>query len=78
MTVFSRPEAPAPTAPPAVLDETLLARIRSRAAAHDADNTFPFDDVAELAEAGYLRALVPVQFGGLDRKSTRLNSSHWE
>lgn len=65
MTVFSRPEAPAPTAPPAVLDESLLARIRSRAAAHDADNTFPFDDVTELAEAGYLRALVPVQFGGL-------------
>lgn len=65
MTVFSRPEAPAPTAPTAVLDETLLARIRSRAAAHDADNTFPFDDVTELAEAGYLRALVPVRFGGL-------------
>ncbi|WP_174845051.1 acyl-CoA dehydrogenase family protein [Cryobacterium sp. TMB1-7] len=48
-----------------MLDVALLGRIRSRAAAHDAANTFPFDDVAELAAAGYLRALVPTRFGGL-------------
>jgi alkylation response protein AidB-like acyl-CoA dehydrogenase len=48
-----------------VLDDALLGRIRSRAAAHDAANTFPFDDITELAEAGYLRALVPTRFGGL-------------
>jgi alkylation response protein AidB-like acyl-CoA dehydrogenase len=48
-----------------VLDDALLARIRSRAAGHDSANTFPFDDVSELAEAGYLRALVPARFGGL-------------
>ena len=65
MTESSRPAAPYPAAPPALLDDALLARIRSRAAAHDAANTFPFDDVTELAEAGYLRALVPTRFGGL-------------
>ncbi|MGO4784472.1 acyl-CoA dehydrogenase family protein [Cryobacterium sp. W22_MBD10_FK3] len=65
MTEFSRPAAPSPAAPAAVLDDALLGRIRSRAAAHDAANTFPFDDITELAEAGYLRALVPTRFGGL-------------
>ncbi|QYF72461.1 acyl-CoA dehydrogenase family protein [Cryobacterium sp. PAMC25264] len=65
MTESSRPAASSPAAPPALLDDELLARIRSRAAAHDAANTFPFDDVTELAEAGYLRALVPTRFGGL-------------
>ncbi|WP_104162599.1 acyl-CoA dehydrogenase family protein [Cryobacterium sp. N22] len=64
MTESSRP-APSSSAPGAVLDDALLGRIRSRAAAHDAANTFPFDDVAELAAAGYLRALVPTRFGGL-------------
>ena len=64
MTESSRP-APSSAAPAAVLDDALLGRIRSRAAAHDAANTFPFDDVAELAAAGYLRALVPTRFGGL-------------
>ncbi|POH69833.1 MULTISPECIES: acyl-CoA dehydrogenase family protein [Cryobacterium] len=64
MTESSRP-APTSPASGAVLDDALLGRIRSRAAAHDAANTFPFDDVAELAAAGYLRALVPTRFGGL-------------
>jgi len=64
VTESSRP-APSSAAPAAVLDDALLGRIRSRAAAHDAANTFPFDDVAELAAAGYLRALVPTRFGGL-------------
>jgi alkylation response protein AidB-like acyl-CoA dehydrogenase len=65
VTSSSRAAAPSPRTAPEVLGDALLARIRSRAAAHDADNSFPFDDVTELAEAGYLRALVPVQFGGL-------------
>ncbi|MEC5184032.1 alkylation response protein AidB-like acyl-CoA dehydrogenase [Cryobacterium sp. MP_3.1] len=64
MTESSRP-APTLPASGAVLDDALLGRIRSRAATHDAANTFPFDDVAELAAAGYLRALVPTRFGGL-------------
>ena len=65
MTESSRPAGPSPAVPTALLDDALLGRIRSRAAAHDAANTFPFDDVSELAEAGYLRALVPTRFGGL-------------
>ena len=65
MTSSSRAAAPSPSTTPEVLGDALLARIRSRAAAHDALNTFPFDDVTELADAGYLRALVPAQFGGL-------------
>ena len=65
MTESSRPAGPSPAVPTALLDDALLGRIRTRAAGHDAANTFPFDDIAELAEAGYLRALVPVQFGGL-------------
>ena len=65
MTDISHPAASVAPAPAAVLDDALLGRIRSRAAGHDATNTFPFDDVTELAEAGYLRALVPTAFGGL-------------
>ncbi|MFP7760039.1 acyl-CoA dehydrogenase family protein [Marisediminicola sp. LYQ85] len=53
------PRSPDPLSP------DLLDRIRSRAAAHDRDNTFPHDDLADLAGAGYLRALVPAGFGGL-------------
>lgn len=48
-----------------ILSDDLLERIRARAAAYDRDNAFPHDDLAELAEAGYLRALVPTQLGGL-------------
>ncbi|WP_130179181.1 acyl-CoA dehydrogenase family protein [Cryobacterium sp. SO1] len=65
MTESSRPAGPSRTVPTVLLDDALLGRIRSRAAGHDAANTFPFDDVTELAEAGYLRALVPTRFGGL-------------
>lgn len=65
MTEPSSPADPAAADPATVLDDALLARIRSRAAGHDAANTFPFDDVTELAGAGYLRALVPASFGGL-------------
>ncbi|MDC4233413.1 acyl-CoA/acyl-ACP dehydrogenase [Actinomyces sp. B33] len=48
----------------AFLSDDLLARIHDRAAAHDADNTFPADDLADLRDAGYLRAFVPVEYGG--------------
>ncbi len=49
------------------LGDDLLDRIRSRAAGHDLANTFPADDLAELAACGYLRSLVPIEFGGLGR-----------
>lgn len=43
-----------------LLDQELLDRLRSRAAGYDRDNAFPFEDLAELREAGYLapRSLV--------------------
>jgi alkylation response protein AidB-like acyl-CoA dehydrogenase len=47
-----------------LLTDDLLERIRSRAAGHDRDNTFPHDDLADLAAAGYLRAFVPHPLGG--------------
>ena len=49
------------------LDDELLERIRSRAATHDRDNTFPHDDLADLRAAGYLAALVPAELGGSGR-----------
>ncbi|QIZ99371.1 acyl-CoA dehydrogenase family protein [Leifsonia sp. PS1209] len=48
-----------------LLSDELLERIRSRAAGYDAENTFFADDFAELVDAGYLKALVPAEFGGL-------------
>lgn len=46
------------------LPDDLLERIRSRAAAVDAENRFPDEDLAELKEAGYLAILVPAELGG--------------
>ncbi|MFI2752232.1 acyl-CoA dehydrogenase family protein [Cellulomonas sp. P22] len=48
-----------------VLTDELLARVAERAPRHDAENTFPHDDLADLTAAGYLRAFVPVRLGGL-------------
>lgn len=47
-----------------ILDDALLLRLRERAARHDAENSFPHDDLAELRERGYLRLYVPQAFGG--------------
>ena len=55
MTVFN---------PADLLPDDLIERIRARAATHDADNTFPHDDLADLAAAGYLAALAPAELGG--------------
>ncbi|WP_125131516.1 acyl-CoA dehydrogenase family protein [Microbacterium sp. 10M-3C3] len=46
------------------LPDELLERIRERAAAHDRENTFPEQDLAELRDAGYLAILVPRARGG--------------
>ncbi|MFM9919827.1 acyl-CoA dehydrogenase family protein [Lacisediminihabitans sp. H27-G8] len=48
-----------------VLTDELLARIHERAPGYDRDNAFFTEDLAELAEAGYLRSLVPRDLGGL-------------
>lgn len=50
----------------AILSEELLGRVRSRAAGYDAANRFPEEDLAELADAGYLAAAVPAALGGSD------------
>jgi alkylation response protein AidB-like acyl-CoA dehydrogenase len=47
------------------LTDELLQRIHGRAAEYDRDNRFFTEDFAELTEAGYLKALVPAEFGGL-------------
>lgn len=49
----------------ALLSDELLGNIRSRAAGYDRENVFFTEDLAELVAAGYLRALVPVELGGL-------------
>ncbi|HWI30626.1 MAG TPA: acyl-CoA dehydrogenase family protein [Microbacterium sp.] len=50
--------------PAAHLPDDLLERIRSRAASHDRENTFPQQDLDELKAAGYLAMLVPRDRGG--------------
>src|SRR5258705_1569982 len=42
-----------------------LDRFAPRAAAHDRDATFPFDDYADLRAAGFLGLCVPAKYGGL-------------
>ncbi len=48
-----------------LLTDDLLSRIRSRAARYDAENAFFLEDFEELTQAGYLKALVPEEHGGL-------------
>lgn len=50
--------------PTAYLSDELLERIRGRAAAVDAENRFPDEDLAELKDAGYLALLAPEALGG--------------
>jgi len=50
--------------PARYLPDDLLERIRSRAAAVDAGNVFPDEDLVELRAAGYLAILVPESLGG--------------
>src|SRR5690606_24896726 len=47
-----------------VLTTELLERIRSRAPRYDEQNTFCAEDFEELKDAGYLKALLPVERGG--------------
>ncbi|WP_207456906.1 acyl-CoA dehydrogenase family protein [Herbiconiux sp. SYSU D00978] len=47
-----------------IITDGLLDSIRSRAAFVDSGNVFPHDDLADLAEVGYLRMFVPVELGG--------------
>ncbi len=48
-----------------LLSPELLERIHGRAAGYDRDNVFLTEDLDELKAAGYLKALVPKELGGL-------------
>lgn len=48
-----------------LLTPDLLEQVRSRAGALDAANEFFHEDLADLRDLGYLRALVPAELGGL-------------
>jgi alkylation response protein AidB-like acyl-CoA dehydrogenase len=54
------------------LDESMLERFRERAGTHDDDNTFFHDDLAELRDAGHLRAPLPLDQGGRSWDLTRV------
>lgn len=58
--------------PDELLSDELLQGIRSRAAGYDRDNAFFTEDLRALVEAGYLRAFVPVEFGGLGLSLARV------
>ena len=58
-----------------VLTPDLLARIRERAPDYDERNVFCSEDLEELDEAGYLRALVPQEHGGLGWELPQLISA---
>lgn len=49
-----------------VLNPALLRRLRERAAQHDRENSFAQEDLDELMEAGYLKAMLPEEAGGQD------------
>ena len=46
------------------LADQLAAEFAPRAAEHDRDNTFPFENFDRLRETGYLALTVPEEFGG--------------
>mgnify|MGYP000854618194 CR=1 FL=1 len=52
--------------PTELLSPALLRGLRERAAGHDRDNSFGADDFEALRDAGYLKAMLPVELGGQD------------
>src|SRR3954453_13948665 len=48
-----------------VITDAMLERFGGRAAGHDRDNRFAMEDFEELKDAGYLKAPVPLELGGL-------------
>lgn len=72
MTATTTTTATPTTTPTGALDRAALValaadladRFAPRAAQHDRDNTFPFENFRELHEAGYLALTVPQAYGG--------------
>jgi len=56
-----------------VLSDDLLKTLHSRAGDYDRENAFFTEDLADLREAGYLRAAIPVDRGGLGLSLAELN-----
>lgn len=56
-----------------ILNDDLLARIHERAPGYDRKNAFFTEDLDELKAAGYLRALIPVELGGLGLTLSQLS-----
>jgi alkylation response protein AidB-like acyl-CoA dehydrogenase len=48
-----------------VITDAMLERFGARAAGYDRDNRFAIEDFEELKDAGYLKAPVPAELGGL-------------
>src|SRR5947209_15385769 len=44
--------------------DDLAARFAERAPRHDADSSFPHENWRDLHDAGYLRLVIPRQYGG--------------
>ncbi|MBC8164195.1 MAG: acyl-CoA/acyl-ACP dehydrogenase [Roseiflexaceae bacterium] len=47
-----------------MLADNLAARFRERVDRYDREGAFPFENYAELGESGYLRLIVPTEYGG--------------
>lgn len=48
----------------AALSDRLAAKFAERAAVHDKEGSFPFDNFSDLRQSGYLKLTVPKEFGG--------------
>ncbi len=46
------------------LADKLAARFHERAKTHDRDGSFPYENYADLHESGFLRLVIPEEFGG--------------
>ena len=58
-----------------ILTPDLLERFRSRAAGYDAANAFCAEDFEDLRAAGYLKAMLPAERGGLDWGMERMTAA---
>src|ERR1700684_3196180 len=63
-TIAINDDAPPEASDPVELALLLAPRFAARAALHDREASFPFENFNELSEAGLLALTVPAAFGG--------------